>query len=179
LIQDFNLLATSEIRSQSEACSELWMLLRAVGDETPAVDRSPVKGLITARTKIDPVEAIESLKDELHRSPDSFRVLLRIMPIEAVVRTEIGVIAEAAQGLASKIGESESFRVTLEKRRTGLRSREVIDAVAGGIERRVDLEEPDWVVLVEIVGNHAGISVVHPEGLLNVQKERAGLPAQG
>jgi len=177
LIRDFNLLATSEIRSQSEACSELWMLLRAVGDETPAVDRSPVRGLITARTKLDPVEAIQSLRDELHRSPDSFRVLLRVMPIEAVVRTEIGVLAEAAQGLASKIGEGESFRVTLEKRRTGLRSREIIDAVAEGIERRVDLEEPDWVVLVEIVGNHTGVSVVRPEGLLNVQKERAGLPA--
>ncbi len=179
MIRDFNLLATSEIRSQSEACSELWMLLRAVGDEIPAVDRSPVRGLITARTKLDPVEAIESLRDELHRSPDSFRVILRIMPVEAVVRTEIGVIAEAAQRLASKIGEGESFRVTMEKRRTGLRSREVVDAVAGGIDRRVDLEEPDWVVLVEIIGNHTGISVVRPEGLLNVQKERAGLPAQG
>jgi len=179
LIRDFNILATSEINSQSEACSELWMLLRAMGDETPAVDRSPVRGLITARTKLDLVEAIQSLREELHRSPNSFRVLLRVMPIEAVVRTEIGVIAKAAQGLASKIREGESFRVTLEKRRTGLRSREVIDAVAEGIERRVDLEEPDWVILVEIVGNYTGVSVVHPEGLLNVQKERAGLPTQG
>lgn len=179
MIRDFNLLATSEIRNQSEACSELWMLLRAVGDETPAVDRSPVRGLIMARTKLDLVKAIQSLRDELHRSPDSFRILLRVMPIEAVVRTEIGVIAEAAQGLASKIREGESFRVTLEKRRTGLRSSEVIDAVAEGIERRVDLEEPDWVILVEIVGNYTGVSVVRPEGLLNVQKERAGLPTQG
>lgn len=178
MIRDFNLLATSEIRSQSEACSELWMLLRTVGDETPVVDRSPVRGLITARTKLDPVQAIQSLKDELNSSPDSFRVLLRVMPIEAVVRTEIGVVADATQGLASKIGEGESFRVTLEKRRTGLRSREVIDAVAERIERRVDLEEPDWVILVEIVGNHTGVSVVRPDGMLNVQKERAGLPTQ-
>jgi tRNA acetyltransferase TAN1 len=179
LIRDFNLIATSEIHSHSEACSELWMLLRAVGDETPAVDRSRVRGLITARTELDPVEAIWKLRTELHRDPDRFRVLLRVMPMEAVVRTDMNAIADTAHMLASRIGEDESFRVTLEKRRTGLRSREVIDAVAEGIERRVNLENPDWVVLVEIIGNYTGVSVVRPKGLLNVQKERAGLPAKG
>jgi tRNA acetyltransferase TAN1 len=179
LIRDFNLLATTEPHSRSEGCSELWMLLRAVGDEAPAVDRSPVKGLITARTNLDPVEAIGRLRAELREDPDRFRVLLRVIPVEARVRTDLTEISEAAHRMAERIGEADSFRVTVEKRRTGLRSMEVIDAVAGGIDRRVDLEGPDWVVLVEIVSKVTGISVIRPEGLLNVQKERAGLPPKG
>lgn len=179
MIRDFNLLATTEIYSQSEGCSELWMLLRAVGDEEPAVDRSPVRGLVTARTTLDPVEAVGRLRGELYERPEFFRVLLRVIPVERVVQTSLNEIVEAAGALAERISSDESYRITLEKRRTGLRSREVIDAVAGGINRRVNLEEPDWVVLIEIVGRLTGVSVIRPEGLLNVQKERARLPPGG
>ena len=82
-------------------------------------------------------------------------------------------------GLASRIGEEESFRITVEKRRTILRSMEVIDAVADGIDRKVVLEEPDWIVLIEVVGRVTGVSVIRPECLLNVQKEKARLSADG
>lgn len=169
-ISDFNLMATSERGSESEACSELWMLLRVVGDETPIVDRSPIRGLILARTSLGPVEAVSRLRSELRRSPESFRTLLRVMPIEEVTPTNLDGITATAQNLASRIEGSESFRITVEKRRTRLRSREVIDAVAADIDRNVDLEHPDWVVLIEIIGRYTGVSVVHPDALLNVQK---------
>ena len=171
-----NLLATTEPRRESEGCSELWMLLRAVGDNTPGVDRTRIKGLVEGTTGLDPIEAIERLRGELLEDPSSFKVLLRVLPVEEWVSTNLSSISEATKRLAERIGEDESFRVTVEKRRTDLRSLEVIDAVAIGIDRKVNLDEPDWIVLVEIVGRRTGISVVPPHGLLNVQKERAGLP---
>ena len=155
------------------------MLLRAVGDETPVVDRSPIRGLIAAKTNLEPVEAIQMLRSELAENPEGFRFLLRVMPIEMIVQTDLDGIIDAVHRLASKIGEKESFRVTLEKRRTHLRSREVIDAVAEGIDRRVDLEGYDWNVLIEIIGKTTGISVIPRHGLLNVQKEKVGLSSKG
>jgi len=172
LLSDFNLIATSERGYESDACSELWMLLRVVGDEWPVVDRSPVRGLILARTALDPVEAVRRLRGELRRRPTDFRTILRVMPIEEVKPTDLEGIVVAANGLASKIGSSESFRITVEKRRTHLRSREVIDAVAAGVNRKVDLEHPDWVILIEIVGRFTGVSVIRPDALLNVQKAK-------
>lgn len=178
-ISDFNLIATSERGHESQACSELWMLLRAVGDDMPVVDRSPVRGLIVARTVLNPVEAVRRLGSELRRRPDDFRTLLRVMPIEEVTSTDLDEIVAAAHSLASRIGSTQSFRITVEKRRTHLRSMEVIDAVAVGIDRKVDLEHPDWVVLIEIVGRYTGVSVIPPDALLNVQKEKAKLSTDG
>ena len=176
MIRDFNLLATTEIYNTSEGSSELWMLLRAVGDENPAVDRSWVRGLIAARTRLDPLEAISKLREELRERPYHFKVLLRVIPTQKVVETDLEEIVQTANVMATVMGEDESFRITVEKRRTGLGSREIIDAVAKGVNRRVDLENPDWVILIEVVGSRTGISVIRPDGLLNVQKERAGLP---
>ena len=179
LIKDANLLATSEIWNESKACSELWMLLRACGDETPIVNRTRIRGLIAAKTVLTPLDAIKLLRIELRERPEGFRSLLRIIPIEIMVPTKLDIIVEKIKGLASKITHEKSFRITLEKRRTSLRSREVIDAVAGIIEQRVDLVKPDWIVLVEIVGELTGLSVVPSDGILNVQKERIMLATQG
>jgi tRNA acetyltransferase TAN1 len=179
LINDPDLLATSDIWSMSAACSELWMLLRAVGDKTPRVYKTRVKGLIAAETIIGPLDAIRGIRGEIRERPESFKNLLRVIPVEATVPTKIGEIVEKARGLAEKIPGDESFRVTLEKRRTKLRSREVIDTVAERIDRRVDLGEPDWVVLVEIVGKRTGVAVIPRDGILSVQKERAELASQG
>lgn len=176
MLSDFNLIATSERGFESEACSELWMLLRAIGDEIPVVDRSPVRGLVLARTSVAPVEAIKRLRGILIRNPEDFRVLLRVMPIEMVTSTDLESIVEATNRILHRIGGDESFRITVEKRRTYLRSREVIEAVAEGIDRKVDLEHPDWVILIEIISKYTGVSVVPPTALLNIQKERAELP---
>ena len=178
LIDSPDLLATSDIWSMSAACSELWMLLRAAGDETPSVYRTRVKGLIAAETILEPLEAIRRIRGQLQERPEDFKNLLRVLPVEVTVPTELDKIAETVSRLAEKITEDESFRVTLEKRRTELRSRKVIDAVAEGIDRKVDLEEPDWVVLLEIVGKRTGVAVVPLDGILSIQKERVLLTSE-
>jgi tRNA acetyltransferase TAN1 len=176
LLSDFNLLATSERGFESGASTELWMTLREIGDEKPIVDRAPVRGLIVAKTTLDPVGAVKRLREELLKNPGYFRSLFRVIPIDRVVPSEPRDIAEVARELGSRIQAGESFRITVEKRRTGLSSRELIEAVAEGIERKVDLENPDWIILIEIVGRLTGVSVVDPDSIFNVQKEKARLP---
>jgi tRNA acetyltransferase TAN1 len=172
LIDAPDLLATSDIWSMSAACSELWMLLRAVGDEAPTVYRTKIRGLIAAETKLNPLEAICRLREELMKNPEVFKNLLRIIPIETTVTSELETIVEASLRLSEKIQGEQSFRITLEKRRTELKRMEVIEAIAEGIDRKVDLEEPDWIILVQIVGKRTGIAVVPSDGIISVQKER-------
>jgi tRNA acetyltransferase TAN1 len=169
---EFNLLATTDQLTISQACSELWMNLRAIGDEDPVVDRSRIKGLIRARTSLDPVNAIRLLRELLEKHPEKFRTIYRILPIQARIQTTLKLIAKKTQSLAAKIPEDDSFRITLEKRRTELSSKELIEAIASDIDRCVDLENPNWLVLVEIVGGTTGISVVKPEAVLNIQKTK-------
>ena len=172
---DYNMLATTDQLSVSQACSELWMGLRAAGDPEPRVNRSRIKGLIVARTSMDPVEAIRGLRAYLASDPERLGSVYRVMPVQMWAETSVERVVDAVKTLAGVMGPVDSFRVTLEKRRTQLRSLEVIDAVASAIELRVDLEQPDWVVCVEVVGDETGVSVVRPRDILNVQKERAAL----
>jgi tRNA acetyltransferase TAN1 len=178
LAREFNILATTERISESRAGSELWMLLRAAGDEAPVVDRMGVWGIIVAKTTIDPAEAVTKMREDFIKKPDAIQALFRVIPIQRLVPTSLEEIAKAATELSAVIGTEESYRITVEKRRIRLGSHEIINAVAEKIDRRVNLDNPDWVVLIETAGKVTGISVVHPTNILNVQKERVRLAAE-
>ena len=176
--REFNILATTERINEGRAGSELWMLLRAAGDEAPIVDRMGIWGIIIARTALDPAAAVAKMREEFIKKPDSIQALFRVIPIQRLVPTTLEEIVKATTELSAAIGPEESYRITVEKRRTRLGSHEIIDAVADKIERKVNLENPDWVILVETAGRRTGVSVVRPINMLNVQKERVRLAAE-
>lgn len=172
MIRDFNLLATTSRGNEDEACSELWYLLGEIGDSAPTIEKTGVAGLIAAKTAFNPFEVIEKLRKILHERPYEFRYTLRIIPIERVVRTDLKEIQRVATELGSKIKENETFRVTVEKRFTEISTRDIIETAASNIERKVDLNKPDKILLIEVIGGLTGISVIKPDEILAVVKEK-------
>jgi len=172
VLKDFNLLATTARGNEEDACSEMWYLLGEIGDSAAKVDKTGITGIIAAKSAFNPFEVIEKLRTILKERPYEFRYTLRIIPIQKVVRTDLGEIERTATELGAKIGENETFRVTVEKRFTETPLKDMIEAASVNIERRVDLNNPDKIVLVEVLGGLTGISVVKPTEILSVMKER-------
>ena len=158
-------MSTSRFREE-EAQDEILDLLDAFGDHDAEAEITEIKGLLVAETGLDPFQVVEKLKELVASEPWQVRYILRVLPIEVVVTTELDAIRQAAKQLATKIGK-DSFRITVEKRHSPLESIEVIKAIAGEIESSVDLENPGWVVLVEIVGSQTGVSVIRPDQIFS------------
>lgn len=172
MLRDFNLLATTSRGNEGDACSELWYLLEEIGDSTPIVEKTGVSGLIAVKTAPNPFEVVDKLRKILRERPYEFRYTLRIIPIEKVIRTDLGEIKRIATELSSRIGENETFRVTVEKRFTETPSQNIIEAAAANIKREVNLKNPDKILLIEVVGELTGISVIKPDDILSVMKEK-------
>jgi tRNA acetyltransferase TAN1 len=75
-----------------------------------------------------------------------------------------------------KIKASDSFRISVEKRHTSLRSQEIISSIANNLRNKVSLENPDWIILIEIIGNKTGISVLNERDIFNsiMEKRKTG-----
>jgi tRNA acetyltransferase TAN1 len=172
VLKEFNLLATTYRRDEGHARSELRYLLEQIGDKTAAVDRTGVSGLIVAKTALDPYDAIRKFREILQERPYEFRYMLRVIPIEKVVHTSLEQIQDAAKELGSKITEGETFSVKVEKRFTETHSRDIIEAAAAVIKRKVNLTKPDKILLVEVVGGLTGVSIAKPDEILSVLKEK-------
>lgn len=172
VIKDFNLLATTYRRTEAHARSELRYLLEQVGDPAAVVDRTGISGVIVAKTTLDPFEAIKKLREILQQRPYEFRYTLRIIPIERTVSTTLDQIQDVTKELSQKIAESETFRVTVEKRFTEMHSSDLIEAVAVNIKRKVNLSQPDNIVLIEILGKVTGVSIAKSNEIMSVLKEK-------
>lgn len=174
-MKDFNLLVSSARGTEQEANYEIEYLLRELGDASPKTDFAPVSGLTVAKTILDPVKVVTMLRRVLRYRPWQFRYILKVKPVEEVVACEISVIGTAVVSRVKKVGSDETFRVSLEKRRSQVSSREIIDAVASKIPRKVELRHPDKIVLIEVIGDVAGVSVISPKGILGVEREKRSL----
>jgi tRNA acetyltransferase TAN1 len=172
MLRDFNLLATTSRGNENDACSELWYLLGQIGDSVATVEKTGITGLIAAKTASNPFEVIEKFREILRERPYEFRYMLRIIPVEKVIRTDLSEIQRIATEFSSKIAENETFRVTVEKRFTTTSTHDIIEAAATNIERKVDLDKPDKILLIEVVGGLTGLSLIKPNDILSIMKEK-------
>lgn len=172
MLSDFNLLATTSRGNEKETCDELRYLLGEIGDPKPDVERTGVSGLVIAKTALDPFEVIGKFRKILQERPYEFRFSLRIIPIEKVIQTDLVEVELAAAEFASRIDENETFRITLEKRFSATPTQSIIEAAASSVKRKVDLEKPDWILLIEVIGGLTGISLTQPNDVLSAVKEK-------
>jgi tRNA acetyltransferase TAN1 len=116
-------------------------------------------------------KALLSFITEFVRSePFKVRFILRIIPVDRVVDTKIENIVGAVKDLAPTIGPGETFRITIEARDSPYSDKELIEAIADTVDRKVSLDSPDKVVLLEIFGEYSGVSVISPHEIISIQK---------
>jgi len=133
------------------------------------IDRSAYDGVI--EVGVENPKALMSFITEFVRSePFKVRFIMRIIPVDKVVDTKIEDIVRTVKELAPAIGPGETFRITIEARDSPYKDRELIDAIADAVDRQVDLDSPDKVVLLQIFGEYAGISIISPHDIISIQK---------
>ncbi|RLE84841.1 MAG: hypothetical protein DRJ41_02410 [Thermoprotei archaeon] len=99
--------------------------------------------------------------------------------MQITVKTDINIIKENALTLANEnINKEESYKILIRKRLTEMRAEDLISVIAPNISNKVSLEKPDKIILIEIIGNITGISVIRPEHIVSIQRikrERRGI----
>jgi tRNA acetyltransferase TAN1 len=172
LLKDFNLVISTSRGNERNTCSEMWYLLGEVGDRGSTVEPTPAIGLVVAKTKLEAIKAVHDLRDLLKERPWEFKYTLKVVPVESVSEAKLEAIESSALALAQKIRDNETFRVTVEKRHTRLSSKTIIDTIAKKIDRKVKLESPDRILMIDVIGDLAGIALLRSDDVLSVEREK-------
>lgn len=170
-----NLIVTCARHLEPETEEELRGFLDEFGDSDPKVTITSMSGILTAETKLEPVDAVRKIKEMLLDEPWSVRYCLRIIPIQRVVETKIEEIEKVVEELSDNISKDEKYRISIEKRNSDMSSQEIIKKIASKIKSQVSLEFPDKVVLIEILGNKTGISVLKKSDILSTEKTKRSM----
>jgi tRNA acetyltransferase TAN1 len=159
-LMNFNLIASTFRYGEEDAQEELLDLLEILGDNEPESQITDINGIVVAYTNLELFQVINSLRELVKNEPWQIRYVLRLLPIESVVHTTLEDIGSAAKNLILKMHSQDTFRITVERRHTFMSSADIIATIGRQINNKVDLKNPDWIVLIEIIGAFTGISVL-------------------
>jgi len=123
-------------------------------------------GIILILSKLNSDRVMEMLKDRI------ISKAYRIVPIQRLIKIDLNGIINTVIELASKIKGEVKFKVECKLR--GVKSIErniIVKEIAEKLKEKwgwiVDLENPEYIVTIEGIGENVGISVVRRENIWN------------
>ena len=170
-----NLIITCARHLEPETEKEVNEILKELGDSEPKVSITDMSGILTADTNLEPIQVVRKMREMLLDEPWSIRYCLRVIPIQTIIETKIEEIEKIATHISKQISDNETYRISIEKRNSDLSSQEIITKVANRIKNKVSLEFPDKIILIEILGNKTGISVLKKSDVLSAEKTKRSI----
>ena len=147
-------------------------ILDELGDQEPEILNVGMRGILMVNTVIEPSKIIDYVKNKMIEEPWLIRYCLRIIPIQMITETEIDKIKQNVIKLKDTIQKNDSYRITIEKRNTSISSNEIITEIAKIFPNKVSLNKPDLIVLIEILGDKTGISILKDSELFSLDKSK-------
>ena len=169
-MKNLNLLISTSRFNETNASTELWFTLLMCGDIYPIISKLSFRGLIGALSNIESKKIIHKIQHILKKNPNFFQFILKIIPIDYICETKIKVMSNLIHENHKKfMNEGDSFKIVLKRRKhEGIERDNLIDRIASGIDYKVDLENPDIVIRIEVLGNYCGISFLAPNDIIRL-----------
>jgi tRNA acetyltransferase TAN1 len=164
-----NLIVTSQKGNEAKASAEFKEIALQHGLRKLHIEKSDFDGVLEVDVE-DARGFVAFLREYVRSEPFRIHFVQRVMPVDMVVDTDLVQIKEGASQLGSQIGKTESFKIEIDERDSPYSRRELIDAIADVIDRKVNLDNPDIVLLVEVLGEYAALSLARPDEIISITK---------
>ena len=164
-----NLVVTSAKGLEARASAEFKEIALLSGTRRVSTERSAYDGIVEVEVE-NPKNVLAFLSSFVKSEPFKVRYIMRVIPVDRVVDTKLENIAAVVKELSPRIAEGESFRITIEERDSPYTTKQLIDALADIVDRKVSLDNPDKIVLIQVFGEYTGISILFPDEIISIPK---------
>jgi tRNA acetyltransferase TAN1 len=170
-----NLIITCARHLEEETEEEIIDILDELGDSNVKISISSMSGILTAETTLDPIEIVRKMKEMLLDEPWSIRYCLRVIPIQKFIETNVEEIEKTISSMLNQIQDTDTYRISIEKRNSDVSSKEIITKIADKIKNKVSLDFPDKIILIEILGIVTGVSILKKSDILSLEKTKRSM----
>lgn len=151
--------------------TEVIQILNQMGDPDPVVKRTTVLGIALVHSSLDNRAVIRQCKTlRQERGPDCFRFAIKWIPIDYWCITDLDAMKRVIdRHVADYVKPDQTWGMVVKKHR--FQQHHCIDIIrhlARDMQRRVNLNEPDWLVRVDILGRETAIAFLKPDEIFSI-----------
>lgn len=171
MAKEANLLVTFDPTHQESVLKGIEDVLKGIKEKCDVVNANEgVAELIVSDAK----KAVKQLSSIFDKEAEKFTHTFHWIPIEKWCDSTIDEMQKQIKELANDIKQDDKWKMDLKVRKVKekpdeikliLKLTEVID------KPKVDLQNPDKIIKVEIIGNRAGLALLGKDELLNTAKK--------
>jgi len=163
ILAAMELLVSHQLGRYGKAKREILRALRQLGDEHAVVQRTAVDGIALARTALDGRDVVRRCR-ELFDDGFAFEYAVKWVPVDYWCEADLEAIRKVlAEKVRDQIAPDETWGMKVAKRRwERYHTQDIVTHLAAAIDRKVDLNHPDKLVRVDVVGDQAAVSVLRP-----------------
>ena len=167
-----NLIITCQRNLEEPTILEIQNILERFGDTDAIIDKTIFSGIIQIETKIDSMNVLDGFKDLIEDEPWLIKYCSRIIPIQEECESKLDHITDRVNSLSSIIKKNETYRITVEKRQSSLHTKDIISEIADSLPNKVSLENSDWEIIIQVLRDRTGISIMPPNSILSVDRQK-------
>ena len=144
------------------ACREIGRRLTDFGDVHARVERTAVDGIALVHTSLNNRAVVARCRALFHTAPMSFRCTIKWAPVDYWCETDLEAMkALIEREISDRIAKDETWGMKIEKRRwQRYHTAEIVAYLAPSIERKVNLDNPDKLVHMDVIGARTAISLL-------------------
>jgi tRNA acetyltransferase TAN1 len=155
---------------ESQTINEISKIMYEFGDTDIKTANTKYSGILKIETILDLHELLKKFKEKIENEPWELRYCSRIIPIQKTCQTDLISIKQNIIDLISSIKQNETYKISIEKRDSELIRNEIISNVANLLTNKVSLEKPDWEIIIQIIGDETGVSVLPKNSIISVSR---------
>ena len=167
-----NLIITCQRNLEDPTILEIQNMLERFGDTEAIIEKTVFSGIIQVQTSLDNIKVIDNFREIIDDEPWLIKYCSRIIPIQKECESKLEEITKVAIELSEIMKDDETYRITIEKRHSSLHTKEIISSIADSIPNKVSLENSDWEIVIQVLRNKTGISVIPPDTILSVDQQK-------
>ena len=168
-----NMLVTFRPNQKGHAEEEIGARLKDVGAIVDRIEETDMEGVCEVKVLGDPKEVVADLRKLCFQDPENFPYTHHWVPLERWVEPYVDEMLKVTAEYGKQIAAGERWMMHLHKRHTGRHTSDLIERLTAPINQGiVDLRDPEKIVIVELMGDRAGMSLVRNEEMLDVIKVR-------
>ena len=167
-----NLIITCQRNLEDLTILEMQNILERFGDTTAIIEKTIFSGIIQIETSLDNMKVLDNFRELIDDEPWLIKYCSRIIPIQKECESELDQITKTVIELSHIIKNNDTYRITVEKRHSSLHTKDIISNIADSLPNKVSLENSDWEIIIQVLRNKTGISIIPPNSILSVDKQK-------
>jgi tRNA acetyltransferase TAN1 len=167
-----NLIITCQRNLEEPTVLEIQNILERFGDTEAIIEKTVFSGIIQVETKLDIMQVLDQFKEIIEDEPWLIKYCSRIIPIQEECESKLDHITDKVNSLSNIIKKNETYRITVEKRQSSLHTKDIISKIADSLSNKVSLENSDWDIIIQVLRDRTGISIIPPNSILSVERQK-------